>query len=99
VSRKSRVSSRASAPVCPPFTRFVFNVSRGLRSLGLYVLIGLTASAYALSHFRKPSELMRDFFSRLSLTTLNIVMLSIAAMVMAIVVAMLLPIFTLAPAS
>jgi type II secretory pathway component PulF len=42
---------------------------------------------------------MRDFFRRLSLTTLNIVMLSIAAMVMAIVVAMLLPIFELAPAS
>jgi len=86
-------------PDLPAFTRFVFNFSRGLRSVGLYVLIGLTASAYALSHFRKPSELMRGFFSRVSLTTLNIVMLSVAAMVMAITVAMLLPIFELAPAS
>jgi type II secretory pathway component PulF len=38
-------------PDLPAFTRSVFNVSRGLRSLGLYVLIGLAASAYALSHF------------------------------------------------
>jgi type IV pilus assembly protein PilC len=51
----------------PAFTQLVIDISRGLRSNGLIVLIVLAAAFYTFFYFKKRSRKMREFLDRLSL--------------------------------